>query len=389
MGRRGRDRPARLLRRADDLHLVGLPHRAQVPRAARPPVRRPVPRPGARHRRDRLRRPVRRHRELPQARRGPGGARPARPGDHGQPAPEAAEGGPRPPRRPHVDQGRRRHAQVRRRPGHRHVHLDDVRRAPHHVRHRRLDAHRAAPPPRRARRRRRGAGRAVRRRPRGVVPGAARHTRAGVGDQGGAAPAPAADPAAAGRAVRPGGVRPPHPRRDDGRLQPRRLQPDRERLPRPGRVRPRPLHRAPRGGPPQPLDVGAVRRRTAPLRRRELRDDAAQGHLLGAAAGLGVRARAAARDLPQRPLQDGRPARPAVRRPLPQEAPVRIEADLDLCQGHAMCELEAPDVFEVPDKGPDKGKVRVLDPEPPEDKRAEVAAAARYCPTQALKLLEA
>ncbi|GAA1823017.1 ferredoxin [Actinomadura chokoriensis] len=67
---------------------------------------------------------------------------------------------------------------------------------------------------------------------------------------------------------------------------------------------------------------------------------------------------------------------------------MRIEADLDLCQGHAMCELEAPDVFEVPDKGPDKDKVRVLDPEPPEDRRAEVAAAVRYCPTQALTLLE-
>ncbi|MEO3827288.1 ferredoxin [Actinomadura sp. B10D3] len=64
---------------------------------------------------------------------------------------------------------------------------------------------------------------------------------------------------------------------------------------------------------------------------------------------------------------------------------MRIEADLDLCQGHAMCELEAPDVFEVPRKG----KVRVLDAEPPDDQRAEVTAAVRYCPTQALKLLEA
>lgn len=63
---------------------------------------------------------------------------------------------------------------------------------------------------------------------------------------------------------------------------------------------------------------------------------------------------------------------------------MRIEADLDICQGHAMCELEAPDVFEVPKKG----KVRVLAPEPPDDLRAEVAAAVRYCPTQALRLLE-
>ncbi|MFI0368521.1 ferredoxin [Actinomadura sp. 1N219] len=63
---------------------------------------------------------------------------------------------------------------------------------------------------------------------------------------------------------------------------------------------------------------------------------------------------------------------------------MRIEADLDLCQGHAMCELEAPDVFEVPAKG----KVRVLDADPSEDRRAEVTAAVRYCPTQALRLQE-
>ncbi|RFU39804.1 ferredoxin [Actinomadura logoneensis] len=61
---------------------------------------------------------------------------------------------------------------------------------------------------------------------------------------------------------------------------------------------------------------------------------------------------------------------------------MRIEADLDLCQGHAMCELEAPDVFEVPRRG----KVRVLDPEPGDERRDEVAAAVRYCPTRALRM---
>ncbi|GLZ02686.1 putative ferredoxin [Actinomadura sp. NBRC 104412] len=61
---------------------------------------------------------------------------------------------------------------------------------------------------------------------------------------------------------------------------------------------------------------------------------------------------------------------------------MRIEADLDLCQGHAMCELEAPGVFEVPRKG----KVRVLEPDPDESARAEVEAAVRECPTRALKL---
>ncbi len=45
----------------------------------------PVPRPRARHRPHRLRRPLRRHRELPAPRCGPGGARRTRAGDHGPP----------------------------------------------------------------------------------------------------------------------------------------------------------------------------------------------------------------------------------------------------------------------------------------------------------------
>jgi len=58
----------------------------------------------------------------------------------------------------------------------------------------------------------------------------------------------------------------------------------------------------------------------------------------------------------------------------------RVEADLDLCQGHAMCELEAPDVFRVPKRG----KVEIIDPEPSEDARGEVELAVQMCPTQAL-----
>ena len=48
-----------------------------------------------------------------------------------------------------------------------------------------------------------------------------------------------------------------------------------------------------------------------------LRHDAAEGDLLGAAAGLGVRGGPAARLLPQRPLQDGRAARAALPGALP------------------------------------------------------------------------
>lgn len=63
---------------------------------------------------------------------------------------------------------------------------------------------------------------------------------------------------------------------------------------------------------------------------------------------------------------------------------MRIEADLDLCQGHAMCELEAPDVFSVPKRG----KVQILDPRPPDSLRADVLSAVRECPTQAIRLIE-
>ncbi|MHA7650382.1 ferredoxin [Mycobacterium sp. ML4] len=62
----------------------------------------------------------------------------------------------------------------------------------------------------------------------------------------------------------------------------------------------------------------------------------------------------------------------------------RIEADLDLCQGHAMCELEAPRYFRVPKRG----KVEILDPEPPEDTRDEIQRAVGSCPTQALFIKE-
>ncbi|TQF67018.1 ferredoxin [Rhodococcus spelaei] len=63
---------------------------------------------------------------------------------------------------------------------------------------------------------------------------------------------------------------------------------------------------------------------------------------------------------------------------------MRIEVDLDLCQGHAACEMEASEVFSVPSRG----KVNLLDPSPPESARADVENAVRYCPTQALRIVE-
>ena len=74
VGRRGRDRPARLVRRAHDLHDVRVPDRHAVPRGARRTVRRSLPRARAWHRRAGVRRPVRRtssrsHAATPRARR--------------------------------------------------------------------------------------------------------------------------------------------------------------------------------------------------------------------------------------------------------------------------------------------------------------------------------
>ncbi|GED99800.1 cytochrome P450 [Gordonia spumicola] len=62
---------------------------------------------------------------------------------------------------------------------------------------------------------------------------------------------------------------------------------------------------------------------------------------------------------------------------------MRVVVDLDLCQGHGMCELEAPDVFEA-----GRDSVDLLDENPDESRRADVEAAVRYCPTQALKIVE-
>ncbi|MDA8367552.1 MAG: ferredoxin [Actinomycetota bacterium] len=64
---------------------------------------------------------------------------------------------------------------------------------------------------------------------------------------------------------------------------------------------------------------------------------------------------------------------------------MRIAVDRDLCQGHAVCESEAEGIFVLEKKAT---TVTVLDRSPPEDRRAEVEAAVRYCPTHALTIIE-
>lgn len=62
----------------------------------------------------------------------------------------------------------------------------------------------------------------------------------------------------------------------------------------------------------------------------------------------------------------------------------RIVVDLDLCQGHAVCEGEAPDLFEV---GKDM-KVEVLDERPGDEHRKAAEMAVKYCPTHAISLVD-
>ena len=64
---------------------------------------------------------------------------------------------------------------------------------------------------------------------------------------------------------------------------------------------------------------------------------------------------------------------------------MRVVADIDLCQGHQMCQAEAPEVFGF---DPEADLVRVLQEHPDESLRPQVAAAVRYCPAMALALEE-
>ena len=64
---------------------------------------------------------------------------------------------------------------------------------------------------------------------------------------------------------------------------------------------------------------------------------------------------------------------------------MRIVADLGLCQGHQMCQGEAPDVFGFDD---DTDQVTVLDEHPDESLRSDVQSAVRYCPAMALSIEE-
>jgi len=63
---------------------------------------------------------------------------------------------------------------------------------------------------------------------------------------------------------------------------------------------------------------------------------------------------------------------------------VRVVVDRDLCQGHGVCESEAPAVFSVSKQG----VLTIVLENPPEHLRPAVTQALSFCPTHALSIEE-
>jgi sterol 14-demethylase len=82
------------------------------------------------------------------------------------------------------------------------------------------------------------------------------------------------------------------------------------------------------------------------------------------------------------------PASAASRATEPAQAadlkPFRVVCDLDLCQSHAACMGEAPEVFRVGRVG----KVSLIQQRPSPELRAKVEAAAKHCPTGTIRIEE-
>ena len=61
---------------------------------------------------------------------------------------------------------------------------------------------------------------------------------------------------------------------------------------------------------------------------------------------------------------------------------LHIKIDRELCQGHATCMAEAPELFQVDDAG----NVTVLQENPPQELLAKARQAEKYCPTKAITI---
>lgn len=64
---------------------------------------------------------------------------------------------------------------------------------------------------------------------------------------------------------------------------------------------------------------------------------------------------------------------------------MRVVADTGICQGHQLCQGEAPDVFGFDE---DADVVELLNEFPDESQRNAVTMAVKYCPAFALSIEE-
>lgn len=67
---------------------------------------------------------------------------------------------------------------------------------------------------------------------------------------------------------------------------------------------------------------------------------------------------------------------------------MRVRVDRELCQGHAVCRMEAPEIFRVHEREGDYDQVEAILEEVPEALRAKLEAAVRYCPNRVLSIEE-
>lgn len=67
---------------------------------------------------------------------------------------------------------------------------------------------------------------------------------------------------------------------------------------------------------------------------------------------------------------------------------LRITVDRELCQGHGICQEEAPEVFRVVDRPGDYAQVELILERPPDALREKVLAAERFCPNRVIRVDE-
>jgi ferredoxin len=62
---------------------------------------------------------------------------------------------------------------------------------------------------------------------------------------------------------------------------------------------------------------------------------------------------------------------------------MKVRVDPQLCQGHTLCAMNAPDLFVLSDED---GHAQAVDENVPADRETDVKEAVRSCPEQAIVL---